>query len=92
MEDQTAQNAVKQYKKQVNDSLNIIYRLYKKHESARCFYSVSVSNEESGETAVAEDITADPLKAELVFNLLYRGGVTPCCVFEIVEDIIATMF
>lgn len=91
MEDNEAPKTVKLREKQVTDSLSISYRLYREYELARCFYSVSVSIAKSGETAVARDIASDPETAELVLDLLYRGGVTPCCTLEIVEDIIATV-
>lgn len=70
------------------EDLRLEYTLYESmnaHE-ARYVYSVSVSC--GTEFACADDISSLRIRADELFEILSGGAVTPCTLFEVLEDIL----
>ena len=70
----------------VDYGLEIIYTLYRT-DAERAYYSLKIS-ENNGSVANVEDITGNPKTAELIFDKVSDGKVTPCCAFEVMEDLL----
>lgn len=59
------------------------------HREGKGCYGVSVQNLTTGESSMVQDITCNSVSAELLYDSLVKGKVTPVCLGEIVEDFIA---
>lgn len=64
------------------------YELFFGSEGGRSFYSVRITRTDTGESALVKDITSDVAVAKRIFDLLVKGTVTPCCAFEVVEELL----
>lgn len=51
----------------------------------------ALRNGHTGEQAVTQDITPDPVAALALYDLLVRGGVTPVTFRDVVEDFLAAV-
>ena len=84
-------NVVEQGKEEIRSGLSAEYALYESIVENRLSYSIKISLRETGESATARDVTSDQPKARHIFKMIRRGGVTPCCLFEVVEDLIESV-
>jgi len=73
------------------NSLKMRYSLYKTTSRERIFYSIEATLCESNETVFVPDITGNEAKATRIFDLIVQGTVTPCCMFEVIEDLIESL-
>lgn len=72
----------------VTPDLTVSYTLYGKQTETVTAYSLEATVVQTGESAVARDITRNEAKARRMFDMISLGGVTPCCLLEITEDLI----
>lgn len=86
-----SEKVVEQGEEEIDSELTADYILYESILENRPSYSVKVTLKGSAESATARDVTSDPLKARHIFEMIRRGGVTPCCLLEIVEDLIESV-
>ncbi|MBE6708271.1 MAG: hypothetical protein E7578_03395 [Ruminococcaceae bacterium] len=70
--------------------LTIIYDLLKNSENGRTFYSINICLHGS-ESVTIHDITNDPDLIYRIFDMICTGTVTPCCAFEVIEDLIESI-
>ncbi len=80
---------IKTRENDVCDGIRVRYTLYAEITDKITEYSVRA--ETADETAVASRVTCDISKAFRIFDMLHGGGVTPCCLLEIAEDIIEVL-
>jgi len=73
------------------NGLTVRYDLLLEHSGSRSFYSVKVSISSTKEYAYAHDITGSAEYAKKIFSLLHSGFVTPCCLCEVVEDLLESI-
>ncbi len=52
-------------------------------------FAIALRNALTGEQAIVQDITPDPVAALALYDLLIRGGVTPVTFRDVVEDFLA---
>ena len=52
-------------------------------------FAIALRNGHTGEQAIAQDITPDPVAALALYDLLIRGGVTTVTFQDVVEDFLA---
>ena len=66
------------------------YSLFRTGSGARAVYSLSVLLEapEGDEGAEILDLTRDPFEANRLFDLVSGGGVTPCTLRDVLEDLL----
>lgn len=71
--------------------LKVIYSLHKNsiESEERSSYSISVTSDD--DFACAYDVTSIKDEAILLLDTVYRGEVTPCTLFDILEDILGTV-
>lgn len=84
-------NVVEQGKEEICSELSAEYVLYESMIENRLSYSIKVSLKETEESATVRDITSDQPKARHIFKMIRCGRVTPCCLFEVVEDLIESV-
>ena len=75
----------------ITDLISAEYCLYRALQNDRYSFSIKVTLSDDSDSAFVQDITSDPVTAHRILSLLVNGTVTPCCVFEVVEDIIETI-
>ncbi len=84
--------------KRLNGDTLLLYRLTVEKDACcqveyRTVYSLSVTKIDCGgkhrEVGRAYDISRNEKEAYRIFNLISRGRVTPCCLGEIVEELIS---
>ncbi len=74
------------------DDINLEYSLLEIRNmlSGEHIYSlkVSVTQEDSTEFKLAFDISRDLSRAKELFEILHRNTVTPCTLYDVLEDIL----
>lgn len=83
-ESEQAEKIVKRAETRLSSDISVRYALYEENNS----YSIKATVNESGESALVQDIAGDGKTALRIFELISCGGVTPCCIFEVTEDLI----
>lgn len=68
------------------DNLPLTYALCQDDDGS---FAIALRNSHTGEQAIAQDITSDPVAALALYDLLVRGGVTPVTFWDVVEDFLA---
>lgn len=70
------------------DGLKLQYSLYEAHLASedRLSYSIVVSSDD--DSACADDITSLRETAVHIFEAVSNGEVTPCTLFDVLEDIL----
>ena len=83
--------AIKDYNT-ITDNLSLHYVLYVHKPSIkdREFYSVEITScfEDDIDSAFAFDISSIRTAAESIFQTLCSGQVTPCTLYDVLEDIL----
>ena len=77
--------------KEIFDGVSVSYVLTKETLHDRASYSISAEIPSLNEYATAKDITSDSATADTIFEAVSDGIVTPCCLCEIVEDLIESI-
>lgn len=85
------ENAIKYVETEICEDFCICYTMYAKKDDSSMSYSVKAAVKNSCECATASNLTPDKNKAIRIFNMLCTGGVTPCCLTEVAEDIIESL-
>jgi len=86
------ENDVEQYEEDIGGGFFAEYTLYESILENRFSYSIKVTLANTGESAIVRDVTSDCTVAHLMFEMIRRGGVTPCCLTEVMEDLIETVY
>ncbi len=85
--------------KRLSGDIILLYRLIEERSEdlpteISTVYSLSVTKIDCGggrrEIGRAYDISRNEKEAYRIFRLISRGKVTPCCLHEIIEEIIST--
>ncbi len=72
----------------IGNGIRVDYILLCQWDNGRAFYSMEVSDNVTDGSVLVRDITGDRERAKYIFDLVSRGGVTPVCIFEVIEDLI----
>ncbi len=83
-EAEQTENIIEQAETQISRNISVRYTLYESDGS----YSIEATVCESDESALVRDISVSLGVARRIFSLICGGGVTPCCIFEVTEDLI----
>jgi hypothetical protein len=85
--------------KAVNDSMKIIYKFSQKknaRKGAPILYkhicSLSLTSIENGsitDRVIIPDLCPDSFRAYHIFRKICEGSVTPCAIFEVMDDLLA---
>lgn len=79
---------------ETGDDIKVRYRLFMRNDSYENeesdMYSIEVVTEADGEQdiAYADSISTDADEARSIFDMLCRGRVTSCTLFDILEDML----
>ena len=53
-----------------------------------CRFAFAIVCQTEGDGACVEDLTSQEETAREIFSRMVRGGVTPCCFYEVLQDLI----
>lgn len=77
--------------RKITENLHLTTVLLQISNTEYCHYAIGVFSQESGNPSdfrIVDDITRDRTEAYKLFALIVNGGVTPCTLVDVLQDII----